>query len=117
MCRFHHLSRTLDYGNPSSIIPVSSVPVSTPLSPTQESYSAMNGISKNSDKAYNLFLAELLEEYSMPHSVTCMFQQGLASNAFQKRVAQATNLDKYFKLHIGGKGPASALEVYHPSRA
>jgi len=26
------------------------------------------------DKTYNLVLAELLEEYSMPHSVTCMFQ-------------------------------------------
>jgi len=63
------------------------------------------------DKVYNLLLAELLQEYCLPHSVTCMFQQGLASNAFQKAVALATGLAGCFKPLVGGKGPASALEV------
>jgi len=56
------------------------------------------------DKTYNDLVAALLLEYKLPNSVANMFQQGLASNAFQSKVSKATKLDTFFILLLERRG-------------
>jgi hypothetical protein len=69
-------------------------------------------------KIYHEILAAVLIEYKLPHTVAFMFQQALASNAFQGRISRGTWLDTLpVSPLVGGKGAASALGVRTPCSA